>query len=249
MNIKTLSSEPVARLWNTRYGSSIILPLDSPAARSLQLYGEWAEQEIDLLSGIVQESQTILEFGGDYGAHALWLAQAVGPQGQVHIAEPNRIAFQQTCANAALNGLANVYAHARWLGRSKGEANLASLAGKTVGDEMVTITSVDELDLEALHLIKVNVAGSLIDLLAGASETIRKYRPTVYARLAGIDRAEAEVQALKDLGYRCWSHVPYLYNTDNYAESSTNIFPGCVMQNVIASPVEGRFELETRREL
>ena len=75
------------------------------------------------------------------------------------------------------------------------------------------------------------------------------YRTACWRRHHRRQRVEAEVQALKDLGYRCWSHVPYLYNADNYAEQTSNIFPGCVSQNVMASPVESRFELETQYEL
>jgi FkbM family methyltransferase len=252
MNKTATSAEQTPRIWNTRYGLTTAVPLNCPAARSLQLYGEWAEQEIDLLSSLIQDGQAVLEFGGDYGAHALWLGQAVGETGQVHVAEPRRLLFQQMCANVALNGLTNVYTHARWLGRCKGQAALSSLPSnttKTGADEIVNTLTVDELELEELHLLKINLPGSLIDLLAGAAETIRKHRPVIYARLAGIEHAEAEVQALKDLGYRCWSHVPYLYNASNHAEQTTNIFPGCVSQNVIASPVESRFELEARHEL
>ncbi|RDS85760.1 FkbM family methyltransferase [Dyella psychrodurans] len=253
MNIQVNTSEQTSRLWNTRYGLMTAVKADTPAARSLQLYGEWAEQEINLLSGLIQDGQSVMEFGGEYGAHALWLARAVGEKGQVHVAEPRRIPFQQLCANIAINQLTNVYTHLNWLGRSTGPSSLASLPHnatlKHAQDEIVNITTVDGLGLEALHLLKINVPGSLLELLAGATETIRKHRPFLYYRLAGIEQVEAEIQAIKDLGYRCWSHVPYLYNADNHAEQTSNIFPGCVHQNVIASPVEGRFELERRYEL
>ncbi len=248
-----ISQEQNPRLWHTRYGLVTAVPTEDPAARSLQLYGEWAEQEIDLLSGAIQEGQTVLEFGADYGAHTLWLAQAVGEKGQVHVAEPARIPFQLLCANVAINGLPNVYTHARWLGGSKGQVPLSTLAGRPVqrsdSDEAIRLTTVDDLDLEALHLIKMNVPGALLDLLAGATETIRKHRPLIYTRLTGIERAEEEVQAIKDLGYRCWSHAPYLFNRDNHAGNKSNVFPGCVFQNVIAAPVESRFEFDPRREL
>jgi hypothetical protein len=103
--------------------------------------------------------------------------------------------------------------------------------------------------LDGLNLIKVNIPGALNELLAGSIETIRKYRPVIYARLGGVEQVELEVQTLKELGYRCWSHAPYYYQQDNYAQQAINIFPGCVLQNVIASPVESRFELESRLEL
>jgi len=249
--VTTNTQDP--RLWQTRYGLATAISADTPAARSLQIYGEWAEQEIDLLCGLIQEGQNVLEFGGEYGAHTLWLAQAVGDQGQVHVAEPCRLALQLLCANVAINSLRNVYTHARWLGRGRDQTTLANLPGqamqKNAGEEVVQIATVDDMALTALHLIKVNVPGALIDLLAGATETIRQHRPVIYARLSGIEYAEKEVRALKDLGYRCWSHAPYLFNADNFAKHDSNIFPGCVSQNVIAAPADSRFELDARREL
>lgn len=248
-----ISQEQNGRLWNTRYGLVTAVPADNPAARSLQLYGEWAEQEIDLLSGTIQDGQTVLEFGADYGAHTLWLAQAVGEKGHVHVAEPARLPFQLLCANVAINGLPNVYTHARWLGAGKTQAALSTLAGRSMhrgnDEETVRVTTVDDLELEALHLLKMNVPGALLELLAGATETVRKHRPMIYARLTGIERAEEEVRAIKDLGYRCWSHAPYLFNRDNHAGQKDNVFPGCVSQNVIAAPVENRFEFDANREL
>ncbi|GGA34443.1 FkbM family methyltransferase [Dyella nitratireducens] len=253
MNTKKKQSDSSSRLWNTRYGMMTSIAPKGPAARSLQRYGEWAEQELNLLSGLIEDGQSVLEFGGEYGAHTLWFAQAVGEQGAVHVAEPRRLPFQQLCANVAINQLTNVYTHSCWLGRAAAQVSLSSLPGGVVQageqDEMVTTATVDSLELESLHLLKLNVPGSLIDLLLGAAETIRKHRPIIYYRLSGIEQVEAEVQAIKELGYRCWSHTPYLYNADNHAGESANIFPGCVHQNVIASPVENRFELEQRFEL
>lgn len=253
MNTQKKNSESPSRLWTARYGMMAPIASKGPVARSLQRYGEWAEQELNLLSGLIQDGQSVLEFGGEYGAHTLWFAQAVGEEGAVHVAEPRRLPFQQLCANVAINQLTNVYTHSRWLGRAAAQVPLSSLPGGVVQegeqDETVTTATVDSLQLERLHLLKINLPGSLIDLLLGAAETIRKHRPIIYYRLSGIDQVEAEVQAIKELGYRCWSHTPYLYNADNHAGESANIFPGCVQQNVIASPVENRFELEQRYEL
>lgn len=250
---KTNASESSSRLWSTRYGLMAVVPVKGAAARSLQRYGEWAEQELNLLSGLIEDGQSVLEFGGEYGAHTLWFAQAVGEKGKVYVAEPRRLLFQQLCANVAINQLTNVYTHSRWLGRADTQAALSSLPGGVVledeEDETVNTVTLDSLDLESLDLLKVNLPGSLIDLLLGAAETIRKHRPIIYYRLSGIEQVEAEVQAIKELGYRCWTHTPYLYNADNHVGESTNIFPGCVQQNIIASPVESRFELEQRYEL
>lgn len=228
--------------WNTRYGITAAIATDNVVARSLQLYGEWAEHETNLLSGLIEEGQSVLEFGGDFAAHALWMARAVGPLGQVHVVEPRRLRFQQLCANVALNHLDNVFTHPVWLDRSAG---LHSFGAK---DTARAIT-IDSLQLESVHLMKFNLADTLVDALAGARETLREHRPLLYVRLSGMDQATAEVASIKSLGYRVWSHVPYLYNSDNYAGIENNIFPGIVQQNAIAAPADSHFEFGDRPEL
>lgn len=251
MDTPALSLDGVQRLWKTRYGITASVSLDSLAARSLHNYGEWVEQELDLLSGLVQEGHSVLEFGGDYGAHALWLSRTVGEKGQVHVAEPRRLEFQQLCANVALNGLINVHTHSVWLGRESATTRMLDARPNRSGNdgERVRCASVDSLGLDALHLIKVNLPGTLVALLQGADESVRRFRPTIYVRLGGIEQAAAEVKALKDAGYRCWSHLPYLYSADNHAGNSDNLFPGMVHQNVIAAPIEARLEFDRLREI
>jgi FkbM family methyltransferase len=245
------SRDTAQPFWSTRYGIAAAVTADNAVARSLQLYGEWAEHETILLSGLIEEGHTVLEFGGDFAAHALWMAQVVGPQGEVHVAEPRRIRFQQACANVAINGLDNVFTHPVWLGRGKGTSSLSSLLPATSAgaDEKVRVATVDSLRLEALHLLKVNQPYALVDVLAGAGDTVRTHRPLIYARLSGMDEAQAEVDAIKALGYRAWSHVPYLFNSENHAGADANIFPGMVQQNVIAAPADSRFEFAERLEL
>jgi len=242
-----MSSHPSPRgtpapIWHTRYGIAAAVATDNVVARSLQLYGEWAEHETNLLSGLVEEGQTLLEFGGDFAAHTLWMAHAVGPLGQVHVVEPRRLRFQQLCANIALNQLDNVFTHPAWLDRSSGQRTLDA-------GESVRAVTIDSLQLEAIHLMKFNLADTLVDALAGARETLREHRPLLYVRLSGMEQAGQEVASIKALGYRVWSHVPYLYNSDNHAGVENNIFPGIVQQNAIAAPADSHFEFGDRLEL
>jgi FkbM family methyltransferase len=243
MNVfNSTAQEPVAPLlWTVRYGVVSATGSQHPAARSLQLYGEWAEAEIDLLSSVLQEQHTVLQFGGEYGAHTLWLARVVGEAGKVYVAEPARIGFQQLCATAALNGLTNVYTLNQWLGRTGAATPLSTLPGgaslKCETDETVRPVAIDDLGLGGLDLLKINVPGSTIALLQGGVETVRKHRPVIYTRLEP-EQALAEVRAIKELGYRCWSHAPHMYNPGNIMGQGENVFPGRVLQNVIAMPVE-----------
>ncbi|AIF47302.1 FkbM family methyltransferase [Dyella japonica] len=245
------AAEVSHRMWNTRYGVMNAVTADNLAVRSLNLLGEWMEQELDLLSTFVEEGQTVVEFGADYGAHTLWLSRAVGVQGEVHTAEPRRLDFQQLCANLAINGLTNVHTLPVWLGRHASVTQLSDLLPSmgSAANERVRVTNIDSLGLEALHLLKVNQPGTLESVLGGAEETVRKHRPVIYLRLGTAEQSIAEVKAIKELGYRCWSHLPYLFNKDNYADQSDNFFPGRVSQNVIAAPIEGRLSFDHLHEI
>jgi FkbM family methyltransferase len=252
MNFPTVpESNEANRLWRTRYGVVCASRSEDVVARSLQCYGEWAEQELDLLSSLVREGDHTLEVGGELGAHALWLSQAVGDAGEVHVVEPRRLHLQQICANISLNGISNVHTHALWLDREARRVRLADVLPVQSGtaDDSVRATRLDDLGLDSLSLIKVNFAGALVPLLQGGMETLRTQRPVVYVRLGEGLAAVAEVRALKEAGYRCWSHLPYLYSADNFNGDTSNQFPGQVHQNLIATPVESRLDFDRLREI
>ena len=58
-----------------------------------------SRQHVDVLVAV--------EVGANIGAHTVFLAQAVGPTGQVVAFEPQRVVYQTLCANLALNSIAN----------------------------------------------------------------------------------------------------------------------------------------------
>jgi len=235
------------RLVPVRYGISTQLAQDNAVTRSLMRYGEWLEQELDLLSSFVEDGQTVLEFGSEYGAHALWLSRAVGERGSVHIVDPHRLNLQRTCANLALNSVANAYTYNGWLGHNGGTVDLMPPGSEP---QSVRSISVDSLGLTALHLLKINLPGTLASVLAGADETLRQHRPVLYVRLGpAVEQAIHDVHALKELGYRCWSHLPYMFNPDNFNGQEENLFPGWVHQNLVAVPVESRLDFERLREV
>lgn len=245
-------TDTMPQLWKTRYGVINAVPGRCAVSRSLAHYGEWIEQELDLLSEIVDDDGCVLEFGSEFGAHALWFARAVGERGQVHVVEPSRMVMQQLCANMALNGLANVYPHRAWLGRAHGDAELGSLlpgVDSAERKERVAVRTLDDLDLDALHLIKVNYPGEISAVLDGAAATVRRHRPNLYFRMGEQDAAEEEIRKVKDLGYRCWSHLPYLYSRSNQVGNAANMFPGRVHQNAIATPQESGVAFDRLNEL
>ena len=76
------------------------------------------------------------------------------------------------------------------------------------------------------------------DVLIGANTLIRRYRPVLYVESIDKDKRASLCECMRSLGYRLWHHAPLLYNPDNYAGFTYNMFPGIVSPNILAWPLE-----------
>lgn len=212
-----------------RHGLFLVNPRDRFVGRSVAHYGEFSEMEAAALARLLSPGAVVVEAGANMGALTVPLARAVGPDGAVFAWEPQRLAFQLLCANAALNGLTNVVAFWAALGAARGvarvpvldpdaENNIGGLAiqGHAEGEE-VAIEPLDALDLPRLDLLKADVEGMECEVLAGARETIRRRRPILYLENDRAPRRAALIAAVRALGYRAWWHRPPLFNPDNHA--------------------------------
>jgi len=234
--------------WQTRYGVVLAAPSKTIMARSLAEYGEWIEQELDTIGALLDEGHVALEYGAEYGAQTLLLSQLVGTSGQVYVVEPRRFEHIALCSTLALNQVRNVYPLHAALGDSR-HATVFLAAADEQPEETCRQVALDSLRIAKLHLIKVNRAGGLLPMLAGAEGTVRNHRPSIYFRLSNTDLATEEINTLKSMGYRCWSHLPYLYSARNFAGATSNIFPGWVSQNVIATHKDATEEFVHLHEL
>ena len=94
---------PFNRSAECRYGTLLFNQNDRFIGKSLELYGEYSEGEIDLFRQVVQPGTIVLEIGANIGTHTLFFARQVGHDGLVIAFEPQRLVFQCLCANMALN--------------------------------------------------------------------------------------------------------------------------------------------------
>ena len=94
-----------------RHGTFLFNRNDTFVGRSLELYGEWCEAEIELLAQVVKAGDVVLDVGANIGTHAVSFARMVTDSGMVVAFEPQRLVFQNLCANLALNSLRNVIEH------------------------------------------------------------------------------------------------------------------------------------------
>jgi len=239
-------------LIDTKYGPYLVNRYDTYISGSLIHYGEYSEHEMAFLRSCVPVGGVVIQAGAHIGALTIPLAQHVGPDGMVVAFEPQRLVFQLLCANIALGSFEHVQAVHAGVGRELGTAivpqfdpSQASNSGGTrlipddgVGEGVMVCSLDSYVTPPRLDLIHADVEGMEEDVLIGANNLIRRYRPVLYVESIDKDKRASLCECMRALGYRLWHHAPLLYNPDNYAGFTYNMFPGIVSPNILAWPLE-----------
>ena len=104
---------------DSRYGSLRVIDTDSIISRSLTLYGEWAQREIDLLSLFISSGDVVIDAGSFIGTHALAFAAIVGTSGRVLAFEPRKSFAAILRENICRANFDNVELEERGLGTAR----------------------------------------------------------------------------------------------------------------------------------
>lgn len=248
-------------LTRCRYGWMLTNRNDLYIGRSLQHYGEYCQDESDLLAPYLSPGDWVVDAGANVGSMTLFFAQAVGAAGRVVSLEPQRMVHQMLCANAALNGLTNVHALHAAAGAQSGSikvdipdyAKPNNFGAMPLGDwqagEDVRLLRLDELELERCRLIKIDVEGMEHAVLEGASACIARHRPVMYIENDHEEKAQALLRQVAALDYRIYRHVSSYFNPANFLGRSDNIFEGIYASNMLCLPAEGGFAQPTLEEV
>lgn len=252
---------PLFELRDCRYGRMLFPRQDLYVGRSLDRYGEFSEGEAALFKRFVQPGQIVLDVGANIGAHTLLFARLVGPHGLVLAFEPQRMLYQALCGNLALNHVTNVVAEQIGLGLRAGTAfvppldygdrlNFGGLSLEQAQEgERVPIRPLDVYRLGACAFVKLDVEGMESQVLEGAADTLHRLRPILYVENDRREKSPDVIAFLAAMEYRLWWHLPPLFNPDNFAGVSENLFPGVVSMNLLALPRERAEAVEGMREV
>lgn len=257
--LDVLRDDPDDYGWNRlvlgRHGAFLANPLDRYLGQAMVVYGEYSEAEVDLFRLILDEGDRVVEAGANAGYLTVPLARIVGPKGRVIAFEPQRIVFQTLCGNLALNGLANVEALQIALGVTRGISLVPQIDPTKPGNyggveiegdisdpgavtEAVERFALDDYPLEGVRLLKVDVEGMELQVLAGARHTIARSRPILYVEADRAEKAPGIIREIQAANYSTWWHFPPLFNPANFYGIGTNYYPTTVSINVLAVPRE-----------
>jgi len=222
-------TEPFNQLGRAPWGPVLFNRHDINLGACLRDHGEFSAEEIDVLAGLLRPGDLVIDVGANIGALTVPLAQAVGPTGHVVAIEPQRLMFQLLCANVALNSLANVTCLNAASGARGGTIAVpqidphnpmspgsvsfhASLPNGAV-TERVPITPIDTLPVrlvDNVRLIKIDVEGMETQVLMGAEEVVKAFKPALYVENDRPANGRRLMLQLEKMGYRSWWHFPRL---------------------------------------
>jgi FkbM family methyltransferase len=215
-------------------GTRLDLDLRNDLGRAIFVAGRYEPNELALLDHTVKPGMIVLDGGASEGAYALFLGALVGEAGRVIAVEPSPRELQRLQANIALNRMAQVTVVRAALTDQAGEVELLvaerthagqnTLGGfvypgvAAAGSVRTPATTIDTLietqNLTALDVIKLDLEGTELRALAGAHETLRRWRPLLLFEAAQDSLAKQGgslrglLSLLVDCGYQVLSFDP-----------------------------------------
>lgn len=223
------------KLVDSRNGPMIINANDQYIGRSLEVYGAWAQDDIDLINGLIElllqnKSQVIFyDVGANIGTHAVAVAKKFKERVAVRSFEAQRQVYYVLCGNIAINGLDNVHAHHAAVSDITNNTIQVELPDYTMPNnfggleliktersdnqymtktrtETVKTVTIDQFD-ESVDFLKLDIEGMEHLALLGAKKTIEQHRPICFVEMWKTD-ISAVKQFFKQTNYRAYSYKP-----------------------------------------
>jgi FkbM family methyltransferase len=236
------------RLKDCRHGKMLYNVNDYYVGRSLDVYGEFSEGEIELFSRIVRPSDVVIDIGANIGAHTLFFAKATSPNGAVFAFEPQRIVFQTLCANMALNSIVNAFCFQQAVGAASGSILVPELDPRSSqnfgGVDLqnhpqgmpVPLIRLDDCPLVACRLLKIDVEGMEADVLRGGRQFVARHRPIVYLENDRPEKSAELIALLREMRYELFWHEPNLFNPNNFSGHREDVFENIISRNMLCLP-------------
>jgi FkbM family methyltransferase len=243
-------------LKETRYGNMIFLPHDDYIGRSIIQLGEFSYGEARLIEQSLGPGMTALDVGAHIGTLTLPMVKAVGKTGRVLAFEPQIVLYLLLCANMALNNASRITCYRAVVGNRAGKINMPAIdysasrnfggygeehfmvegGQREQGDDIIDLLTIDQLDLDACHFMKIDVEGMEKKVLEGARETIKRFNPVMLIENDRRLRAKALIEYIEELNYKAYWHTPAFFNETNFAKNPENNFGDLGSADVLCVP-------------
>ncbi len=179
-----------------------------------------------LKRGLAGDGVVALDCGANIGVHTVEWARAMHGWGRVIAFEAQERIFYALAGNLAINNCFNAQAHLAAVGAERGTIRVPvpdylspasfgslelkpGLTNQFIGQEIdysdagtvsVNQLSIDSLNLPRVDFIKIDVEGMELDVLAGAKQTLTRFRPPLFIECLKTSKDQL-VELLKAHGY------------------------------------------------
>ncbi|MFI5218344.1 MAG: FkbM family methyltransferase [Bacteroidia bacterium] len=188
------------------------------------IYFGFKESAREALYSLVKQGMVVLDVGANIGETSIMFSNLVKSEGKVYCFEPDDLNFKKLSRNISINGIKNIEPFQIGLGNENKKAKLFNVRESNSGMKRVLndasgnfdFTEINIRTLDALgeerkinhiDLIKIDVEGFEFNVLTGASETLKRYKPILFIELIdnnlreqGADSAGL-INFLSSLGY------------------------------------------------
>jgi FkbM family methyltransferase len=210
---------------------------------SAQAYGTLSGNHEPMVSEALRRSLpdggVFMDVGSNTGFTSMLAARVVGSRGAVVAIDPQAECAAAVRAHAALNGFSHVHVIEAAAAQTSGEAEIIVVKDSlwtrlaTVGEhhledrrDIVRTVSLDELvssgEAPAPDVVKIDVEGAELDVIAGMTELLRSARPVVICEMHGKNAAFAA--AMREHGY----DVSNLDGVEPLEDAGGNVHALCV---------------------
>lgn len=229
---------------DSNVGEFIVYRNDSIVSQAIALYGEYSFAEISIMSRYLDQQSLYVDIGTNIGYHAVAVNHFVGCNVIGFEPHPNHFAViahnvkdkNILVYNAAASNKTGTIHIADFDETQLG--NYGEVSKDSDGIEVQSI-KLDDLNLDDCTVIKIDVEGHELNVLKGASKTIKKFRPVVFFEALKENNWEECREFLASKDYKTYwvvCKVRPLHTT--YKETELNPFNDTASFNILAVPIE-----------
>lgn len=175
--------------------------------RGVFVYGNTLEPELDVLPHLLDKGHTFIDIGSNTGIYSLNAAHLVGDEGNVYSYDPNPEMTACLKHSAFLNAFNHVHvrtmclsdgfrAQKFWMNSMKPHS--FSLHKNDSADRYFTVLTMtlDQMmeaeALEGVSFIKIDAEGSEDEIISGAQDLIKRFRPII--QMESLQRTPSELE-------------------------------------------------------
>ena len=216
---------------------------DEMIGHSIDLYGEYAQVEVDFLLSFLNENSIVYDVGANIGYHTTAFASVAK---KVYAFEPHPKNYSLLQQNTRAFSNVHLENHAVSNKRSvcyindydpqvAGNFGAVSVVDYTTSIQASTI-DLDTAGFDLPDFIKIDVEGYELQVLEGCKQIIEQQCPVVYYEAHESKDLKEIYELLSPERYRFyWAQVNN-YNPKNFTNNADNVFGGTALMSILAWP-------------